>query len=111
ILSEPVRRAMRRRLSFGEAAYTATPANRQQPLFTKLKKIDKMLKNNDLFGGDLDRLSTGLPLSLPYASRIGPPAYIKAVSEPRLAMQQPARRPRLSRARARAAQNPYLAAV
>ncbi|WP_210216986.1 hypothetical protein, partial [Rhizobium sp. RU33A] len=42
-LSEPVRRAVRRRLSFGEAAYTATPANRQQPVFTKGQKIDMLL--------------------------------------------------------------------
>jgi hypothetical protein len=27
-------------LSFGEAAYTATPSNRQQPDFTKVQKID-----------------------------------------------------------------------
>ncbi|MGC4409194.1 hypothetical protein, partial [Rhizobium sp. ST-5] len=30
-------------LSFGEAAYTATPANRQQPDFTKVQKIDMSL--------------------------------------------------------------------
>ncbi|MDZ7872884.1 MAG: hypothetical protein U5N27_06780 [Rhizobium sp.] len=42
-LSEPVRRAVRRRLSFGEAAYTATPTNRQQPVFTKVQKIDMLL--------------------------------------------------------------------
>ncbi|MBU0831183.1 MAG: hypothetical protein KKH33_02205, partial [Alphaproteobacteria bacterium] len=43
IFSEPVRRAVRRRLSFGEAAYTATPTNRQQPVFTKVQKIDMVL--------------------------------------------------------------------
>ncbi|MFN4207565.1 MAG: hypothetical protein ACK4HG_14310, partial [Agrobacterium albertimagni] len=30
-------------LSFGEAAYTATPTNRQQPDFTKVQKIDMPL--------------------------------------------------------------------
>ncbi|MCJ8240432.1 hypothetical protein MKJ03_19025, partial (plasmid) [Rhizobium sp. SSM4.3] len=36
ISSEPVRWALRRRLSFGEAAYTATPFSRQQPFVKKL---------------------------------------------------------------------------